>query len=60
MISPISSTHVTQPELSAKAAVPQQPAPTHAAAPSDTISVSAAAHKAAASAGDVDHDGDSR
>ena len=60
MISPISSTQVAQPELSAKVAAPQQPAPTYSAAPGDTVTVSAAAHKAAASAGDVDHDGDSR
>ncbi len=59
MISSISnSLSVSQPELPAKPAATQA-TPTHAAVPTDTVTLSSSAQKSAASGGDVDHDGDS-
>jgi hypothetical protein len=49
-----------QVEVATKSAVPApQPATTSPNAGSDTVTISAAGHQAAMSAGDVDRDGDS-
>ena len=60
MISPLSqSTPLSTSELLTKAAAPKAAA-TQSSMPTDTVTLASKTHPAAAGAGDVDHDGDSR